>query len=88
MKPIPLPSRGDLTKWALSIVDYLRDVESEITTPGPKIVQLEYRKVGAKATKNGILMWEPVSKQVIVSKDGAWYPLSMGGTPVTTGLDG
>jgi len=77
------PTSRDLLRWADKIVSYLRAAAVEEATPSPKIIQLEYKQTGAKATQDGILMWSPADGTVVVSKAGEWYKVTIiaGGTP-------
>lgn len=77
LKPIP-PFEGDLRKWAADVVNYLRTLEVFVETPSPKVVQLEFRKPGAKASIDGLLMWDATAGTVVVSLGGAWYPVELG----------
>ncbi len=75
--PIPIPpDRGSaLSGWANSLVGYLRTLESELDTPGPKIVQLEHKTATAKAAVDGLLMFDPVLGKVVYSAGGSWHAL-------------
>jgi len=72
--PIPIPLRGDLSGWANAVVGYLRTLEAEIDTPGPKIVQLEFKDANASAAVDGLLMFDPVLGKPVYSHGGAWHP--------------
>jgi hypothetical protein len=72
--PIP-PFSGQLRTWADKIVGYLRTLESEIDTPGPKVVQLEHKQPTASAAVDGLLMFDPVLGKVVYSQGGSWHAL-------------
>lgn len=75
--PIPEVQGQQFYPWAQKLTAYLRVVERAVENPAPKAIQLEHAKENAKATVNGLLMWDNTIGQVIVSKDGAWYALDM-----------
>lgn len=76
---IPQPT-GNLYQWATKVVGYLRSKEQEQKVPSPRPVQLEHRMAGAKATKDGLLMWDPTAGQMIVAIGGVWYKVALDGT--------
>lgn len=76
--PLPVPTDTNLRQWARNLVAYLKSLEREVEIPGPKVVQLEHRKPGAKATEDGLLMWCPMCETPIVAFGGHWYELPLG----------
>jgi hypothetical protein len=81
--PVPVPTGRDMFGWANQIVRYLKSLDSETGMPAPKVIQLEHKMTGAKATTDGLLMWSPADGTVVVSKAGEWYKVTIvaGGTP-------
>jgi len=75
--PIPEITGNQVYNWAVKLTGYLRAVEREIENPSPKTLQLEHAKSTAKATTDGLLMWDVITGSVIVSKNGAWHALDM-----------
>lgn len=84
LRNIP-PFDGNVAKWATDVVNYLKSMETFIVTPSPKIVQLESRKNGAKATTDGLVMWDVTANTMVVSRGGAWYPVTLGALPLVSG---
>ena len=70
--PIPIFG-GNLPLWADKVVGYLRTLEVDIATPSPKIVQLERRQDIAKATTDGLLMFDATLGIPVYSYNGAWH---------------
>lgn len=83
---VPVVS-GSLLAWAQNIINYLRTLEKEVEQPSPKSVQLEHRKITAKAIQDGVLMWCPVTETVIVSKGGEWFPVELGAALPIVGIE-
>jgi hypothetical protein len=86
MPDIPSPKSVAYQVWADKLTAFLKFLVREIEAPGPKIIQLEHKRENVSAASDGLLMYEPVSGTVVVSKGGHWYPLTAGATPVTTGI--
>jgi len=62
----PPPPHGDLwNQWGERLNDYLRRVKDK----------LSFRESNSRATQDGILLWDPVTQQVVVSHDGEWVGL-------------
>lgn len=58
----PPPVTGNLAIWAQNIVSYLQRTAS----------RLAFRRSDARATENGVLLWDETGEYPIVSKNGAW----------------
>lgn len=70
---------GDIQRWSIGVVNYLKALEIATADVTPRSVQLENRQSTlAKATTNGVIMWDETAGTIVVSKDGAWYPVSLG----------
>lgn len=73
--PQPPSKLTGLVQWASQVTAYLTRQASANTKPvEAQIVQLRHKLPGdgAKATKDGILMWDAATGQVVVSVGGAW----------------
>lgn len=84
--PIPLPTGMPLPTWAVKLAEYLKILERQIEAPAPRAIQLEHRKVNAKAVQDGVIMWCPVTETVIVSKGGEWFPVTLGAAAPIVGI--
>ena len=73
---VPVPNAGDIRSWMGAIQSYLRDLQAEAL--GPRPLQVEHRKANAKATQDGIIMWDASVGTLVVSKSGAWYRITLG----------
>lgn len=58
----PPPVTVDLTVWAQNLVTYLRRVAS----------RLAYKDSDARATENGVILYDNVNGYPVVAKDGEW----------------
>lgn len=74
---VPIPSGGDTRKWIDDVTTFLRNLVQEVETPAPKIVQLEHRRSGAKATSDGIMMWDRSLGCPVVSFNNQWYRVNL-----------
>lgn len=83
---VPALENDNVRSWAIKIIYFLRTIARELETPGPKIIQLEHKMEDVSAMTDGLLMYDPVAETVVLSKNGAWYPLTVGATPVNTGI--
>ena len=74
---VPIPG-SDIRKWAQLLVEYLqRDAPiAEANTPRP--VLLARKDENSRATQDGILLYDPVNEEVVVSERGLWQPLTRG----------
>lgn len=86
LPPVPTLAANNFALWAQKIIAYLKSVAREIETPGPKVIQLEHLVAGGSATMDGLIAYEPVSRTIVMSKDGEWWPVTLGPAPVTTGI--
>lgn len=84
LKSVP-PYTGNLVPWIAGLTSYLKSLETFVVTPSPKIVQLESRKNSAKATEDGVLMWDVGAQSLVVSRGGEWFEVLLGAVPITTG---
>jgi hypothetical protein len=75
--PIPTPTSQQLYNWAIKLTNYLQTLERSVENVAPKVVQLEHAKSTAKATTDGLMMWDSVSGCPIVAKNGAWYKVEI-----------
>lgn len=73
--PVTSPALGPLRTWAVELTAYLQSIE-QANAYGQKIVVLPGITDNAKATGDGIIMFDPVLKLPVVSIDGAWHPLA------------
>lgn len=78
-QPIPQFS-SDARSWAYRLTSYLQSLEDVISTPSPKIVQLEHKLLEAKATINGLMMYDAGLGVPVFSKDGQWFPIGLAAT--------
>lgn len=79
--PIPRPT-GRATTFENALYAYLQGLESEISQPGPKVIQLEHQVASrlAKASQDGLVMYDPVKKKPVYSEGGVWLGLGEGFT--------
>ena len=77
-KPIPIPPRvptgGAVMGWISSITAYLQSTQDQDGT-NPVPIQLAALTPDAKAATDGILMFDRVAQEVVVSSGGVWVPL-------------
>ena len=66
---VPIPG-SDIRKWAQLLVEYLqRDAPiAEANTPRP--ILLARKDDNSRATQDGILLYDPVNEEVVVSERG------------------
>lgn len=62
MRQAPPPVHADLNTWANSLVRYLQRA----------LGALQFKDSDARATDNGLILWDDVAGYPVVSKDGAW----------------
>ena len=58
----PPPVTGDLKVWSQNIVTYLQRTAS----------RLAFKRADARASENGLLLWDEVNEYPVVSKNGEW----------------
>jgi hypothetical protein len=58
----PPPVTGDLKVWSQNIVTYLQRTAS----------RLAFKRADARASENGVILWDEVNEYPIVSKNGEW----------------
>ena len=58
----PPPVTGDLKVWSQNIVTYLQRTAS----------RLSFKRADARASENGIILWDEVNEYPVVSKNGEW----------------
>ena len=58
----PPPVTGDLNVWSQNIVTYLQRTAS----------RLSFKRADARASENGIILWDEVNEYPVVSKNGEW----------------
>ena len=58
----PPPVTGDLKVWSQNIVTYLQRTAS----------RLAFKRADARASENGIILWDEVNEYPVVSKNGEW----------------
>jgi len=61
----PSPLGGDWKPWGERLNKFLTATRNK----------LQFRDAEAKATEDGIIMWDAVQNAVVVSKNGAWVKL-------------
>lgn len=66
---------GALAPWALQLVMALERVFNDAQTK-PLALAHKLPNDRASAAENGVMMFDPVTKKVVVSIDGEWKPLS------------
>ena len=68
-----------LLRWAEDLVKYIT-TQSDRGRVDPRPVLLEHIQPGQppKAERDGIIMFDPVTKRAVISVDGAWLPLQAG----------
>lgn len=62
MRQAPPPVHADLNTWANSLVRYLQRA----------LGALQFRDSDARATDNGLILWDDVAGYPVVSKNGVW----------------
>lgn len=73
----PAPTGAtNLQAWAQQVYTYLLDQQFGRKEIVASPVFLSHMTGQEKATTDGILMYDPVDKQVVVSVDGAWKPIA------------
>jgi hypothetical protein len=65
MSEIPPPPLGTFQQWGEKLNSYLQRVRDK----------LGFKDTDSRATQDGILLWDPVTQQVVVSHDGEWQGL-------------
>lgn len=63
----PPPWTGNLNVWATSLITYLQRTAS----------RLGFKSSDARATENGVILWDDVAGYPVVSKNGVWRQLVM-----------
>jgi hypothetical protein len=58
----PPPWTGNLNVWASNVITYLQRVAS----------RLAYRTADARATENGVILYDNVNGYPVIAKDGEW----------------
>ena len=58
----PPPVTGDLKVWSQNIVTYLQRTAS----------RLAFKRADARASENGVILWDEVNEYPVVSKNGEW----------------
>jgi len=58
----PPPVTGDLKVWSQNIVTYLQRTAS----------RLAFKRADARASENGVILWDEVNEDPVVSKNGEW----------------
>ena len=58
----PPPVTGDLNVWSQNIVTYLQRTAS----------RLAFKRADARASENGVILWDEVNEYPVVSKNGEW----------------
>jgi hypothetical protein len=61
----PPPLGGNWKPWAERLIAFLSSTRNK----------LQYYDAEAKATEDGILMWDEAQNAVVVSKNGTWVKL-------------
>lgn len=80
--PLPTPNEGWIG-WATRLVNALNNVTANAAYREP--LKPPHVKPGDKiaATENGVIIYDPVSKSLLVAKDGEWYKIVTEGSPST-----
>jgi hypothetical protein len=65
MSEVPPPPLGTFQQWGEKLNSYLLRVRDK----------LGFKATDSRATQDGILLWDPVTQQVVVSHDGEWQGL-------------
>jgi hypothetical protein len=58
----PPPWTGNLNVWATNLITYLQRTAS----------RLGFKSADARATENGVILWDDVNGYPVISKDGVW----------------
>tara|TARA_R110001606_G_scaffold123827_1_gene257004 strand:- start:101 stop:754 length:654 start_codon:yes stop_codon:yes gene_type:complete len=58
----PPPVTGDLKVWSQNIVTYLQRTAS----------RLAFKRADARASENGVILWDEANEYPVVSKNGEW----------------
>lgn len=75
---IPIPKvTTDLRSWAEQTAVYLKSLEKAVEQPSPKAIQLEHATSSASAAIDGLLMWDSVNGNPVVSKGGEWWEVKI-----------
>lgn len=69
---IPRPTGPDWKTWATALVKHFEGLTANRAPTEPRPLQLAHLQSGEAATTDGILMWNPTTQKVQVSKSGAW----------------
>lgn len=84
----PLPNQNEgWFGWAVRLVNSMNNTTANAAVREP--LKPPHIKPGDKisATENGIIIYDPVSKNLLVAKDGEWYKIITENLPSTvTGL--
>lgn len=65
-----------LLRWAEQLVKHLAS-EMDRSRVDPHPVVLAHREDNSKAVADGTLMYDPLTKRVVVAIDGQWKPLAL-----------
>ena len=79
MRVPPYPG-SDWRAWANELVNFLMQQNDSFAEKTPQTVQLEHMRGGEKALTDGMIMYDPDSEEVVVSKGGVWTKVSDGTT--------
>lgn len=72
MTMLPPPSGPDWKTWANSLLAAIYQQTANRVPTDPRPVQLANKMPADKATKNGLLMWNPATEKPCYSKAGVW----------------
>lgn len=71
-----VPTFGDMLKWAIALTAYLKRAEASAAS-SPKTILLEGYTATAKATVDGMLMFDPATGSPVISVGGVWKHLQV-----------
>lgn len=76
-KAPPSPVGKDVRIWMNELYQFLADTsfEEDRVIPKPVFLPHQLPKEVYRATQDGIMMFDPINKKVVVSIDGVWQPL-------------
>lgn len=79
MKRLPLliPPLGDLREWAQEATNVIRSLTELHNQAHPQIVRLQHIEPGAKATEDGLIMWDATESCPVVSEGGTWKKIAL-----------
>lgn len=65
---VPTPHGNDWKPWGRQLAQYLARYAS----------RLQFKEPTSNVQENGVILWDEATGGPVISKDGQWYPLTLG----------